>query len=381
MLERKRILKVKEQIVRDGQRVFIYEQPKTGDVFTIADPDLRLDQLEAVQRDVAQLLEHGLNPPAPAKRNRQRRSPEHEISTSLKSKLAAVNAAGSSRRRKLNFPCPCPTSPNFKTVSAANSATKICCASRSRIRPSRTRAARRRAHNQRLEFLGDAVLQLVLTRELYEKFPAFDEGPLTKARAKLVNRRTLAEHARALGLGAHLILSRGEETHGGRERPSALADAFEALLGAIFLDGGFDAAREFILREFSAGVRQVERAADALKIRRANCRNCCRRARRDAPEYQVVSATGPDHDRVFECTVQHGGVELARGSGKSKKAAESDAALAALKKLRVQYRGTLRSISSDHAVMPPLTLLTYLNPCWRRKSSAFSERTPALQCR
>src|SRR5437868_1648318 len=97
--------------------------------------------------------------------------------------------------------------------------------------------------NQRLEFLGDAVLQLVLTRELYEKFPAFGEGPLTKARAKLVNRRTLAEHARHLGLGQHLILSRGEELHGGRERPSALADTFEALLGAMFLDSGFEHAR------------------------------------------------------------------------------------------------------------------------------------------
>src|ERR1039457_1635934 len=112
-------------------------------------------------------------------------------------------------------------------------------------------AQRRPAHNQRLEFLGDAVLQLVLTQQLYEKFSAFDEGPLTKARAKLVNRRTLTEHARVLGLGEHLILGHGEATHGGRERPSALADAFEALLGAIFLDGGFDAAREFILREFS----------------------------------------------------------------------------------------------------------------------------------
>src|SRR4029077_20522094 len=101
--------------------------------------------------------------------------------------------------------------------------------------------------NQRLEYLGDAVLQLVLTRELYEKFPAFGEGPLTKARAKLVNRRTLAEHARQLGLGSHLILSRGEELHGGRERLSALADTFEALLGAIFLDGGFQAACDFIL--------------------------------------------------------------------------------------------------------------------------------------
>src|SRR4051812_14480856 len=108
--------------------------------------------------------------------------------------------------------------------------------------------------NQRLEFLGDAVLQLVLTRELFEKFPAFDEGPLTKARAKLVNRRSLAEHGRALGLGQDLIVSRGEELHGGRERPSALADAYEALLGAIFLDGGFDAAREVILREFHAAL-------------------------------------------------------------------------------------------------------------------------------
>src|ERR1700758_1654283 len=93
-------------------------------------------------------------------------------------------------------------------------------------------------HNQRLEFLGDAVLQLILTRELYERFPAYGEGPLTKARAKLVNRRSLAEKGQALGLGAFMILSRGEDAHGGRERPSALADTFEAILGAMFLDGG-----------------------------------------------------------------------------------------------------------------------------------------------
>src|ERR1022692_3941933 len=106
--------------------------------------------------------------------------------------------------------------------------------------------------NQRLEFLGDAVLQLILTRELYEKFPAFGEGPLTKARAQLVNRRALAERGRELGLGRHLFVSRGEEVSGGRERASALADAYEALVGAIFLDGGFDGARAFILREFQS---------------------------------------------------------------------------------------------------------------------------------
>jgi len=188
-------------------------------------------------------------------------------------------------------------------------------------------------HNQRLEFLGDAVLQLVLTQELYEKFPAFDEGPLTKARAKLVNCRTLAEHARVLGLGAHLVLGHGEATHGGRERPSALADAFEALLGAIFLDGGFDSAREFILREFSPAFGKLN-VLPTIENPKGELQELLQTRLPLAPEYQTVSATGPDHDRVFECIVLHDGVELARGSGKSKKAAESDAALAALKKLR-----------------------------------------------
>ena len=191
----------------------------------------------------------------------------------------------------------------------------------------------RLAHNQRLEFLGDAVLQLVLTRELYEKFPEHDEGPLTKARAKLVNRRTLAEHARALGLGAHLILSHGEDIHGGRERPSALADTFEALLGAIFLDGGFDAANEFILREYGAAFGKLS-VLPTIENPKGELQELLQARSPEAPEYQVVSATGPDHDRVFECVVHHSGVELAHGRGKSKKAAESDAALAALKKLR-----------------------------------------------
>jgi len=190
-------------------------------------------------------------------------------------------------------------------------------------------------HNQRLEFLGDAVLQLVLTRELYEKFPAFDEGPLTKARAKLVNRRTLAVHGRELGLGAHLILSRGEELHGGRERPSALADAYEALVGAIFLDGGFDGAREFILREFGAAFGGLT-VIPILENPKGELQEFLQARSTEAPQYHVVSSSGPDHDRVFECTVHHAGVELARGCGKSKKAAESEAALAALKKLREQ---------------------------------------------
>jgi len=188
-------------------------------------------------------------------------------------------------------------------------------------------------HNQRLEFLGDAVLQLVITRELYEKFPAFNEGPLTKARAKLVNRRTLAVHGRELDLGGHLILSRGEEIHGGRERPSALADVYEALVGAVFLDGGFDVASEFILREFSAAFGGLT-VIPILENPKGELQEFLQARSSEPPQYHVVSSSGPDHDRVFECTVHHGGAELARGSGKSKKSAESEAALAALKKLR-----------------------------------------------
>ncbi len=188
-------------------------------------------------------------------------------------------------------------------------------------------------HNQRLEFLGDAVLQLVLTQKLYEKFPSFDEGVLTKSRAKLVNRNTLAEHGRTLELGAHLILSRGEETSGGRERASTLADAYEALLGAIFLDGGFDAASEFILREFENDFGALSEIS-GIENPKGELQELLQSRSPLAPEYKTVSATGPDHDREFECIVQHEGVELARGRGKSKKAAESDAALAALKKLR-----------------------------------------------
>ncbi len=190
-------------------------------------------------------------------------------------------------------------------------------------------------HNQRLEFLGDAVLQLVLTHELYNQFPNFGEGPLTKARAKLVNRRTLAEKGRALALGKHLILSRGEEAHGGRERMSALADSFEAVLGAIFLDGGFAAAQQFVVVHFRDSFEGLA-VIPSLENPKGELQELLQARSSEAPQYHVVSASGPDHDRMFECTVHHAGVELARGRGKSKKAAESEAALAALAVLRAE---------------------------------------------
>ena len=187
-------------------------------------------------------------------------------------------------------------------------------------------------HNQRLEFLGDSVLSLVLSRALFEKFSDADEGVLTKSRAKLVNSTSLAEHARKLNLGAQLILSRGEEKLGGRDRASALTDAFEALLGAIFLDGGFEAAEKFVLREFENDFSALTEIS-GIENPKGELQEFLQSKSPSAPVYQLISAEGPDHDRNFICAVLHDGAELARGSGKSKKAAESDAAQVALKKL------------------------------------------------
>lgn len=188
-------------------------------------------------------------------------------------------------------------------------------------------------HNQRLEFLGDAVLGLVLTQELYQRFDSVSEGPLTKARAQMVNRRSLADQARRLELGRFLVLSRGEESSGGREKPSALADAFEALLGAIFIDGGFDAAREFILKSFNEAFGHLTRIPN-IDNPKGELQEKLQAQSQEAPQYETTSVTGPDHDRLFECAVFHEGRELGRGKGKSKKSAESEAALAALRALR-----------------------------------------------
>lgn len=189
------------------------------------------------------------------------------------------------------------------------------------------------AHNQRLEFLGDAVLGLVLTQKLYSAFPDFEEGPLTKARAKLVNRHALASRGRLLGLGYLLILSRGEETSGGRERSSALADAYEALLGAIFLDGGFEAAREFILKEYDGAFKELA-APPLIENPKGELQELVQSRSTQAPQYETTQVSGPDHEPLFECAVFHDGTELARGTGKSKKAAECAAALLALQTLK-----------------------------------------------
>ncbi len=188
-------------------------------------------------------------------------------------------------------------------------------------------------HNQRLEFLGDAVLQLVLTLELFEKFPALGEGPLTQARAEMVNRRTLATQSRGLGAGRFLRMSRSEDSTGGRDRASALADAFEALVGAIFLDGGLEPSRAFVLRRFRESFGQLQ-ALPSLHNPKGELQELLQAASAEAPVYQLLAVNGPDHDREFECAVSYRGDLLARGTGKTKKAAESEAARLALERLR-----------------------------------------------
>ena len=188
-------------------------------------------------------------------------------------------------------------------------------------------------HNQRLEFLGDAVLQLALTHELYHRFPEYGEGPMTKARAQLVNRKSLAEQGKKLELGKFMFMSRGEEASGGRSRPSGIADAFEALLGAIYLDSSYEVVRIFVLRMFNEDLEQMK-VSPNLGNPKGELQEFLQADTNEAPQYKEVSTSGPDHDRVFECAVFHRGVELARGVGKNKKDAEAMAATVALEKLK-----------------------------------------------
>lgn len=184
-------------------------------------------------------------------------------------------------------------------------------------------------HNQRLEFLGDAVLQLALTEELFKRFPDLDEGALTKARAQLVNRHTLKQIAQSLHLGSFLILGKGEEKHGGRERPSALADAFEALLGAMFQDAGYTRTRSFILDHYESVLGPLE-ADSSLLNPKGDLQELLQAKTNLSPNYEMDDVTGPDHDRSFSCSVHFLGHSMAIGKGKSKKAAEAQAALKAL---------------------------------------------------
>lgn len=183
--------------------------------------------------------------------------------------------------------------------------------------------------NQRLEFLGDAVLQLVITEELFARFPDFTEGQLTKIRTRLVSRTALKEHARHLRLGEHLMMGRGEEASGGRERSSTLGDSFEALVGGIYLDGGLRAAKNFILKVAAKDLATV--AAEPEEINpKGKLQEVLQALAPSAPAYELLEESGPEHLKLFRCKVVWESLDLGEGSGRSKKEAEVAAAVAAL---------------------------------------------------
>jgi ribonuclease-3 len=189
--------------------------------------------------------------------------------------------------------------------------------------------AKGNGHNQRLEFLGDAVLQLVLTDRIYKLYPSQPEGVLTQLRAHLANRYTLCRRARAIDLGKHLLLGKGEESSGGRDRLSNLADAYEALLGAIYLDGGLRAVRKLILAQFKDEFSELD-AASPRENPKGRLQELLQARSPSNPVYRVIHESGPDHKKDFEIVVEWQGKEIGRGKGSSKKQAEAAAAASAL---------------------------------------------------
>lgn len=188
----------------------------------------------------------------------------------------------------------------------------------------------RLADNQRLEFLGDAVLQLIVTGELYQRYPELSEGELTVLRARLVNRHHLQALAQELGLGEHLVLGRGEENSRGRERGSILADAMEAIIGALYSEAGWERTRGIVLGLLASSLSVMD-AEDAGALNpKGNLQEKLQAEGEQPPVYRCISETGPAHARVYEVVVEWQGRELGRGQGASKKEAETKAAQAAL---------------------------------------------------
>jgi len=184
-------------------------------------------------------------------------------------------------------------------------------------------------HNERLEFVGDAVLNCVIGLALYERFPALPEGDLSRVRAALVKEDTLARVARNLDLGREIRLGEGELKSGGSERPSILADALEAVFGAVFLDGGFDAARAAVVNCFGDVLEQADPAALG-KDPKTRLQEWLQARRLPVPEYVVTSTTGEAHAQMFEVECRIPALSLASsGQGSSRRAAEQAAAEAA----------------------------------------------------
>jgi len=184
--------------------------------------------------------------------------------------------------------------------------------------------------NEKLEFLGDAVLELVVSEELVREFPDWSEGQLSKSRARLVNATAISLSAQRLGLGKFLLLGRGEEKTGGRTKPALLADAYEALIAAIYLDGGLEAARGFVRRSLVEGAIAVEAERLGHTDHKSALQEFLQSRGMTPGSYHVIAESGPDHQKTFRVEVRIAGQVTAMGCGRTKKEAEQSAAIAAL---------------------------------------------------
>ena len=189
---------------------------------------------------------------------------------------------------------------------------------------------KREQNNERLEFLGDAVLEMISSEGLYKKNPQMPEGELTKLRASLVCEPTLAQCARELELGKYLLLGKGEEATGGRMRDSILSDAFEAVIGAIYLDGGFTNAKEFVERTVLSDIEHRTLFRDSKTI----LQEILQSERKGTPSYRLLAEEGPEHRKSFTVCAYLDKTPLATGVGKTKKAAEQEAAYQSILLLR-----------------------------------------------
>ena len=190
--------------------------------------------------------------------------------------------------------------------------------------------------NERLEFLGDSILNFIVTEKLYKAFPKLTEGDLTEIRASLVCRDTLAGLAYSLKLGDWLLLGRGEEADGGRAKASNLANTMEALIGALYLDQGLAKVRRFVLNQLSPELEKIK-AGKTTPNYKALVQEFIQGQKRPTPIYRLVQASGPDHSKQFTAEILVEGEALGRGTGKSKKTAESQAAKAAWEMLRCKH--------------------------------------------
>ena len=209
-----------------------------------------------------------------------------------------------------------------------------------------------RGHNERLEFLGDAVVSLAVSEDLYRRHPTDDEGVLSARRAAIVSAPGLARLAARIDLGAFLLLGEGEDQRGGRVRPSLLASAFEALLGAIYLDLGWEAARDWILA-LAAEELSADEALTTLKSPKSRLQEHTQRTSGERPLYRLREVAGPDHEKQFRIEVVVDGRVVGVGDGPSRRIAETAAAAEALEVIRRERLAARASRSAAPAASPP----------------------------